>query len=204
MRSGGYGMLMGHQATKRRAQPSSPRRSKTTRADFIAQPVVAAERSTPACATARTASRRRSKADASTFGRTFCMARKSIVMPGGLTRVALRKGSRWSSTAARAGAARIHGCWRTKRKMRPLPMVRRPLWKTKPQTVLNGLAYVDSSEQRTMDQLDNGPAVHHHTASQLTRPMLARDADSMYWMTRYVERAEHVARMHVGQQQPAD
>src|SRR3954465_13354701 len=28
-----------------------------------------------------------------------------------------------------------------------------------------------------------------------TRPMLARDADSMYWMSRYVERAEHVARL---------
>jgi uncharacterized alpha-E superfamily protein len=31
-----------------------------------------------------------------------------------------------------------------------------------------------------------------HRAS---RPMLARDADSMYWMSRYVERAEHVARL---------
>lgn len=28
-----------------------------------------------------------------------------------------------------------------------------------------------------------------------TRPMLARDADSMFWMGRYVERAEHVARL---------
>jgi uncharacterized alpha-E superfamily protein len=27
------------------------------------------------------------------------------------------------------------------------------------------------------------------------RPMLARDADSMYWMSRYVERSEHVARL---------
>jgi uncharacterized alpha-E superfamily protein len=27
------------------------------------------------------------------------------------------------------------------------------------------------------------------------RPMLAREADSMYWMARYVERAEHVARL---------
>lgn len=27
------------------------------------------------------------------------------------------------------------------------------------------------------------------------RPMLARDADSMYWLSRYVERAEHVARL---------
>ena len=31
-----------------------------------------------------------------------------------------------------------------------------------------------------------------HLAS---RPMLARDADSMYWMSRYVERAEHIARL---------
>src|SRR4051794_20927110 len=27
------------------------------------------------------------------------------------------------------------------------------------------------------------------------RPMLARDADAMYWMSRYVERVEHVARL---------
>src|SRR5687768_4095199 len=27
------------------------------------------------------------------------------------------------------------------------------------------------------------------------RPMLSRDADSMYWMSRYVERSEHVARL---------
>ena len=25
--------------------------------------------------------------------------------------------------------------------------------------------------------------------------MLARDADAMYWMSRYVERAEHIARL---------
>src|SRR5438552_10698576 len=27
------------------------------------------------------------------------------------------------------------------------------------------------------------------------RPMLARDADAVYWMSRYVERAEHIARV---------
>src|SRR2546421_2095524 len=27
------------------------------------------------------------------------------------------------------------------------------------------------------------------------RPLLARDADSVYWMSRYVERAEHIARI---------
>src|SRR5687767_14073200 len=36
------------------------------------------------------------------------------------------------------------------------------------------------------------PKFPSHAAS---RPMLARDADSMYWMARYVERAEHVARL---------
>ena len=28
-----------------------------------------------------------------------------------------------------------------------------------------------------------------------SRPMLSRDADSMYWLSRYVERSEHVARI---------
>jgi uncharacterized alpha-E superfamily protein len=36
------------------------------------------------------------------------------------------------------------------------------------------------------------PKFRAHHAS---RPMLARDADSMYWMSRYVERAEHIARL---------
>jgi uncharacterized alpha-E superfamily protein len=33
------------------------------------------------------------------------------------------------------------------------------------------------------------------SGSRLDRPMLSRDADAMYWMARYVERAEHVARL---------
>src|SRR5947199_3650805 len=33
------------------------------------------------------------------------------------------------------------------------------------------------------------------SAHLFPRPLLARDADSMYWMSRYVERAEHVARL---------
>src|SRR5437763_16899379 len=36
------------------------------------------------------------------------------------------------------------------------------------------------------------PKFQSHTAA---RPMLARDADAVYWMSRYVERAEHVARL---------
>jgi uncharacterized alpha-E superfamily protein len=39
------------------------------------------------------------------------------------------------------------------------------------------------------------PAIPKFPTHQAARPMLARDADSMYWMSRYVERAEHVARL---------
>jgi uncharacterized alpha-E superfamily protein len=35
----------------------------------------------------------------------------------------------------------------------------------------------------------------HNISIPSSRPMLSRDADSMYWMARYVERAEHIARM---------
>ncbi len=38
-------------------------------------------------------------------------------------------------------------------------------------------------------------SIARYSFNQPTRPMLARDADSMYWMSRYVERAEHVARI---------
>jgi uncharacterized alpha-E superfamily protein len=44
----------------------------------------------------------------------------------------------------------------------------------------------------TQIALPTQPKFHMHHASH---PMLARDADAMYWMSRYVERAEHVARL---------
>jgi len=49
----------------------------------------------------------------------------------------------------------------------------------------------------TQTEVTNGPviAAHAQRVNQRSRPMLARDADSMYWMSRYVERAEHVARL---------
>jgi uncharacterized alpha-E superfamily protein len=33
------------------------------------------------------------------------------------------------------------------------------------------------------------------SVKQAARPMLSRDADSVYWMARYIERAEHIARV---------
>ncbi|HEV7298175.1 MAG TPA: alpha-E domain-containing protein [Tepidisphaeraceae bacterium] len=45
-------------------------------------------------------------------------------------------------------------------------------------------------------QLTSGPATAYGAkVNQHSRPILARDADSIYWMSRYVERAEHVARL---------
>src|ERR1700722_6096680 len=45
-----------------------------------------------------------------------------------------------------------------------------------------------------MNGLLNDLASQTGRFSQSTRPMLSRDADSMFWMARYVERSEHVAR----------
>src|SRR4051812_31014225 len=39
------------------------------------------------------------------------------------------------------------------------------------------------------------PEVPRFLLHRPSRPMMSRDADSMYWMSRYVERAEHVARL---------
>src|SRR5205814_7774114 len=39
------------------------------------------------------------------------------------------------------------------------------------------------------------PSQQKFTTHRPPRPMLSRDADSIYWMSRYVERAEHVARV---------
>lgn len=50
------------------------------------------------------------------------------------------------------------------------------------------------------NQADNISALPVESSSKFdirgrARPMLSRDADSMYWLSRYVERAEHVARL---------
>src|SRR4051794_16436791 len=45
-----------------------------------------------------------------------------------------------------------------------------------------------------MSQMSS-PTIAALSFNHPTRPMLARDADSMYWMSRYVERAEHIARI---------
>src|SRR3954471_14379013 len=39
------------------------------------------------------------------------------------------------------------------------------------------------------------PAIPKFPTHQAAKPMLSRDADAVYWMSRYVERAEHIARL---------
>jgi uncharacterized alpha-E superfamily protein len=39
------------------------------------------------------------------------------------------------------------------------------------------------------------PSIAKFSVHRPPRPLMARDADSMYWMSRYVERAEHIARL---------
>jgi uncharacterized alpha-E superfamily protein len=39
------------------------------------------------------------------------------------------------------------------------------------------------------------PAIPKFPTHQAAKPMLSRDADAVYWMSRYVERSEHVARL---------
>ena len=45
----------------------------------------------------------------------------------------------------------------------------------------------------TIGTVDGGRSTTSNTKPD--RSMLSRDADAMYWMARYVERAEHIARL---------
>jgi uncharacterized circularly permuted ATP-grasp superfamily protein len=83
--SGGYGMLMGHQATKAERADFAEKIAEDPR-NFIAQPVVELSQH-PSFVEDRFEGRRVDLRPYILYGRT------PIVMPGGLTRVALRKGS---------------------------------------------------------------------------------------------------------------
>jgi uncharacterized circularly permuted ATP-grasp superfamily protein len=84
--SGGYGMLMGHQATKEERDAFAIKIREDPR-NFIAQPVVELSQHPSLCDGERFEGRRIDLRPYILYGE------KVIVMPGGLTRVALRKGS---------------------------------------------------------------------------------------------------------------
>ena len=89
--SGGYGMLMGHQATAaERAEFAE--KIKADPRDFIAQPVVQLSQHPSLCegATGEPSAFEGRRIDLRPY---ILYGEKVVVMPGGLTRVALRKGS---------------------------------------------------------------------------------------------------------------
>ena len=133
--SGGYGMLIGPKADK--AQIAAFRaKLKPDPKNFIAQPTLALS-TCPTCVEAGVAPRH---VDLRPFVLT---GRDRIrIVPGGLTRVALKKGSLVVNSSQGGG--------------------------TKDTWVLD----------------DDG-----------ARPMLSRTADNLYWLARYVERAEYLARI---------
>jgi uncharacterized circularly permuted ATP-grasp superfamily protein len=84
--SGGYGMLMGHQASQKERDVFAEKIRDDPR-NFIAQPVVELSQHPSLCDGERFEGRRIDLRPYILYGE------KVIVMPGGLTRVALRKGS---------------------------------------------------------------------------------------------------------------
>jgi uncharacterized circularly permuted ATP-grasp superfamily protein len=84
--SGGYGMLMGHQSTKAEREEFAVKIRAEPR-DFIAQPVVQLSQHPSLCDGKQFEGRRVDLRPYILYGE------KVVVMPGGLTRVALRKGS---------------------------------------------------------------------------------------------------------------
>ena len=103
--SGGYGMLMGPSARPRRSARSSARRSRPSRANFIAQPVVDA-------VDLPDVDRRGSWRPAPRRSPPVHRQRNVDMgsLPGGLTG-RRRSRDRWSSTRAREAAARTPGSW---------------------------------------------------------------------------------------------
>lgn len=94
--SGGYGMLMGHQATQEQRNAFAEKIKEDPR-NYIAQPVIQLSQSPSLCGT-------------SVEGRRIDLrpyilcGDKIVVMPGGLTRVALRKGSLVVNSSQGGGA----------------------------------------------------------------------------------------------------
>ena len=143
--SGGYGMLIGPQATKAECETFREKVRKNPR-NYIAQPVVPLSRAPAFC-------------DDSMQGRHVDLrpfilyGEKVTIIPGGLTRVALRAGS----------------------------------------LVVNSSQGGGSKDTWVLETMSESRA--SITIEPIRLNMLSRVADSLYWMSRYIERAENNARI---------
>ena len=151
--SGGYGMLMGPELDERTSRRNSPAGSKPIHA-------TTSRSRRCRCRGCRRSWTARSRDGTWICGRTSFMARDIFVLPGGLTRVALKEGSLVVNSSQGGGS--------------------KDTW-------------VLADEPVAGDAAAHG----RHTRTRRragTILMLARVADSIYWMSRYIERAENVAR----------
>ncbi len=155
--SGGYGMLVGPHATQRGAGRVRARGSRRTPRNYIAQPTLSLSR-VPTIV------------DGGTFEgrhvdlRPYILYGKDIfVLPGGLTRVALKKGSLVVNSSQGGGS--------------------KDTW-----------VLADDPARRHRPARRSDTVIGHACSQGQKSSMLSRVADSIYWMSRYVERAENVAR----------
>jgi hypothetical protein len=149
--SGGYGMLVGPHSTAAEREEFARRIRRNPR-NYIAQPTLALSR-VPTIVDDHFEGRHVDL-------RPYVLCGKDIyVVPGGLTRVAMKKGSLVVNSSQGGGS--------------------KDTW------VLSAVAVQSqsqSAEGSNNDQLPTSP------------PLLSRVADAVYWMGRYIERAENVAR----------
>ena len=155
--AGGYGMLVGPAATQAEIDDFRARRQ--------GQPDATTSRSRRwRCRPARPSSRAASRRATSTCGRSCSVGKTVQMVPGGLTRVALKEGSLVVNSSQGGG--------------------------TKDTWVLEETERTDA--RRTESQCARRSRSRAVTGGAI---MLSRTADHLFWMARYMERAENTARM---------
>ena len=162
--SGGYGMLVGPHATKRADRGVRPASLRHAPEGFIAQPTLALS-TCPTFVASGVAPRH---VDLRPF--VLSGADEIRIVPGGLTRVALKEGSLVVNSSQGGG--------------------------TKDTWVLDADAARHSAGEPALDPRQS-PALRSRPGRSVRSedPMLSRTADNLYWLSRYVERAEFVARI---------
>ena len=129
------------------------------------------------------------------------------VLPGGLTPRRAARRARWWSTPARAAAPRTPGCWRRARRS-PTASWPPPRWCVRcrsPCPTSDGRgtgkeatpnkAGSNSSQPQEPRRPKGNSSSSNSNNRQAVALMLARNAESLYWIGRYVERADDTARI---------
>src|SRR5579871_3136680 len=168
--SGGYGMLMGPQASQAEREAFLTKVKAEPR-NFIAQPLV--ELSCCPCFVEDHFEGRH--VDLRPY---ILCGEKVTIVPGGLTRVALRKGS-YVVNSSQGGGSK--DTW---------VLAGEPGAQTQ---TLGTMTQSQSLGTLTQSQTLGSPAPH--PIQERYGPLLSRDADACFWIGRYIERAEATARM---------